>query len=80
MYWTKWGNRPKIQRAHMNGKNKEDLVDKNLGKPNGLALDHVYNKLYWVDAFQDTIESIEVKDLETDNRQVVLNKELTIRK
>ena len=73
MYWTKWGNLPKIQRAHMNGKNKEDLVDKNLGKPNGLALDHVYNKLYWADAYEDNIE---VMDLETRGRKVVLNKKI----
>ncbi len=75
MYWTDWGHFPRIERAYMNGENREDLVNKTLGRPNGLALDHVYNKLYWTDTKRD---SLEVMDLETRERQVVLYKNITI--
>ena len=57
----------------MNGENREDLVNETLGWPNGLTIDHVYNKLYWADASE---ENIEVMDLETRERKVVLNKKI----
>ena len=74
MYWTDWGL-PRIERAYMNGENREFLVKETLGWPNGLTLDHVYNKLYWTDTKRD---SLEVMDLETRERQVVLYKKITI--
>ena len=73
MYWTDWGQLPRIERAYMNGENREDFVNKTLRWPNGLTLDHVYNKLYWADAYEDNIE---VMDLETRERRVVLNKKI----
>ena len=70
MYWTDWGSFPRIERAHMNGEERMDLVNRTLHLPNGLTIDHVYNKLYWADAGEDNIE---VMDLETLERKVVLN-------
>ncbi len=70
MYWTDWGHFPRIERAYMNGENREDLVNKTLRLPNGLTLDHVYNRLYWADAYENNIETM---DLETRERKVVLN-------
>ena len=71
IYWTAWGNVPKIERAAMNGENRTNLVTTQLQRPNGLTIDHVYNKLYWVDAYHDDIE---VMHLETLERRVVINR------
>ena len=71
MYWTDWGTFPKIERAFMNGEERMDLVNHTLRWPSGLTIDHVYNKLYWADAWEDTIE---VMDLETLTRKIVLSK------
>ena len=70
MYWTDWGHFPRIERAYMNGEERMDLVNHTIGWPNGLTIDHVYNKLYWADAREDNIE---VMDLATLERKVVLN-------
>ena len=70
MYWTDWGKFPRIERAYMNGEKRMDLVNTTLRWPNGLTIDHVYNKLYWVDAYEDNIEAL---DLDTFDRKVVLN-------
>ncbi len=39
MYWTDWGNPPKIERANLDGSDRVVLVNTSLGWPNGLALD-----------------------------------------
>ena len=65
MYWTDWGLDPKIEKAAMTGKNRVVLVNSNLQWPNGLALDHKMNRLYWVDAHKDKLEYL---DLSNNNR------------
>ena len=59
----------------MNGEYRTDLVNTTLRWPNGLTIDHVYNKLYWVDAYEDNIEAM---DLDTLERKVVLNQKLLL--
>ena len=76
MYWTDWGI-PKIERAYMDGSSRSVLVSKTIRWPNGLTIDHVYNKLYWADAFED---SIEIYDLETGERDVIINEKFFFRK
>lgn len=56
MYWTDWGQQPKIERANLDGTDRVVLVNTYLGWPNGLALDHSTGKLYWGDAKTDKIE------------------------
>jgi hypothetical protein len=58
MYWTDWGNSPKIERSFMSGEKRELLVNTSLGYPNGLALDISGNVLYWVDAKLDRVSRI----------------------
>ena len=55
MYWTDWGNSPKIERSYMSGQKRELLVNTSLEYPNGLTLDVSSNILYWVDAKLDTV-------------------------
>lgn len=56
MYWTDWGENPKIERAAMDGSDRLILVNSSLGWPNGLALDYTEGKIYWGDAKTDQIE------------------------
>lgn len=56
MYWTDWGENPKIECAHLDGRERHVLVNTSLGWPNGLALDLQEGKLYWGDAKTDKIE------------------------
>lgn len=50
MYWTDWGEIPKIERAGMDGTNRAVIVDTEIYWPNGLTLDYSQEKLYWADA------------------------------
>lgn len=56
MYWTDWGEMPKIERANLDGTDRVVLLNTSLGWPNGLAIDYVAGKLYWGDAKTDKIE------------------------
>lgn len=56
MYWTDWGEVPKIERANLDGTERLVMVNTSLGWPNGLALDYEERKLYWGDAKTDKIE------------------------
>lgn len=56
MYWTDWGEHPKIERANLDGMDRVVLLNSSLGWPNGLALDYAAGKLYWGDAKTDKIE------------------------
>lgn len=56
MYWTDWGEKPKIERANLDGSDRIVLLNSSLGWPNGLALDYEASKLYWGDAKTDKIE------------------------
>ena len=65
MYWTHsvyWSQKPKIERADMNGGNRRIAI--HLGcygdaYPSGLALDVAKNWLYWVDRYHDKLEMYE---------------------
>uniref|UniRef100_A0A8W8N064 Low-density lipoprotein receptor-related protein 6 n=1 Tax=Magallana gigas TaxID=29159 RepID=A0A8W8N064_MAGGI len=52
MFWTDWGEVPKIERAGMDGdrKTRSIIIDKNIHWPNGLTIDYADNKIYWADA------------------------------
>lgn len=56
MYWTDWGENPKIERAALDGTERVIMVNSSLGWPNGLALDYTDRKIYWGDAKTDKIE------------------------
>ena len=39
MYFSDWGKVPKIEKAHMDGTNRHQLITSEIAWPNGLALD-----------------------------------------
>lgn len=52
MYWTDWGETPKIERAGMDGNllSRTVIISENIYWPNGLTLDYKDSKIYWADA------------------------------
>ncbi|XP_046395098.1 low-density lipoprotein receptor-related protein 4-like [Ischnura elegans] len=66
LYWTEWGENPKIERASLDGSSRRLVVSNDLGFPNGLALDYTAKRLFWVDALKDRIET---SDLRGQNRK-----------
>ncbi|XP_012580569.1 PREDICTED: low-density lipoprotein receptor-related protein 5 [Condylura cristata] len=73
MYWTDWGENPKIECANLDGQQRYVLVNTSLGWPNGLALDLQEGKLYWGDAKTDKIEVI---DIDGSERRTLLEDKL----
>lgn len=71
LFWSDWGDAPKIERTYLDGSNRKIIVSTDLGFPNGLAIDFEAKRLYWADALRDKIETA---DLHGRNRvQLVLN-------
>ena len=56
IFWTEWGDHPKIERASLDGSNRKTIVSSDLHFPNGLSIDYVHRKVYWADALKDRIE------------------------
>ncbi|XP_063374859.1 low-density lipoprotein receptor-related protein 4 [Cydia amplana] len=56
MYWSDWGLSPCIERADMDGGNRERLITGDMVWPNGLALDLDQQRIYWTDGGNKTIE------------------------
>jgi len=50
MFWTDWGEQPKIERAEMDGSNRGIIITQNIHSPNGLTIDYSNEKIYWTDA------------------------------
>ncbi|XP_071452392.1 low-density lipoprotein receptor-related protein 4 isoform X2 [Hetaerina americana] len=66
LYWTEWGENPKIERSYLDGSSRRLVVSNDLGFPNGLALDYTAKRLFWADALKDRIETA---DLRGQNRK-----------
>lgn len=56
LFWSDWGSRPQIRRANLDGTHVVPIVTDHIMRPHGLALDFDLGRLYWCDAFLDTIE------------------------
>ena len=52
MFWSDWGEIPKIECAGMDGSHESRvvIVSYNIAWPNGLTIDLVETRLYWSDA------------------------------
>lgn len=71
MFWTDWGEDPKIERASMSGDHlsRTVLVWEKIFWPNGLTIDYDERLIYWVDGKLQFIESM---DYEGGNRRTVV--------
>lgn len=54
MFWTDWGSNPRIERAGMDGTHRQTIVSYDVKWPNGLTLDIVQKRIYWVKLIADT--------------------------
>ncbi|XP_029014364.1 low density lipoprotein receptor a isoform X2 [Betta splendens] len=61
VYWTDWGNPAKIERGGLNGGDRTALVTDNIVWPNGITLDLLNQRLYWVDSKLHTLSSVNVQ-------------------
>ncbi|XP_043936593.1 very low-density lipoprotein receptor isoform X1 [Protopterus annectens] len=69
IYWSDWGEPAKIEKAGMNGVDRQLLVTTDIQWPNGIALDQVKRRLYWVDSKLHMLSSV---DLNGQDRRIVL--------
>ncbi|XP_053544801.1 low-density lipoprotein receptor-related protein 5 [Bombina bombina] len=74
MYWTDWGDTPRIERAGMDGSIRKIVVDTEIFWPNGLTIDLEEQKLYWADA---KLSFIHRANLDGSFRQKVVEGTLT---
>uniref|UniRef100_A0A3B5R0N3 Uncharacterized protein n=1 Tax=Xiphophorus maculatus TaxID=8083 RepID=A0A3B5R0N3_XIPMA len=73
MFWTNWNEQsPSIMRASLNGANVLVIIGSDIKTPNGLAIDHRAEKLYFSDA---TLDKIERCEYDGSNRYVLLKNE-----
>lgn len=50
---------PRIERASMSGTNRRVIVTiDGIGWPNGLTLDYIARRVYWIDAKSDSIHTV----------------------
>uniref|UniRef100_A0A670IUS4 LDL receptor related protein 1 n=1 Tax=Podarcis muralis TaxID=64176 RepID=A0A670IUS4_PODMU len=73
MFWTNWNEQhPSIMRATLSGANMITIIDKDIRTPNGLAIDHKAEKIYFSDA---TLDKIERCEYDGTKRYVILKAE-----
>ncbi|CAH0560791.1 unnamed protein product [Brassicogethes aeneus] len=67
MFWTDWGETPKIERAGMNGdpKTRKAIVSEKIFWPNGLTVDYKLEMIYWVDG-----KLLFIKQMDYDGKQM----------
>ncbi|XP_049327868.1 low-density lipoprotein receptor-related protein 1 isoform X3 [Astyanax mexicanus] len=69
VFFTDYGQIPKVERCDMDGQNRTKLVDSKIVFPHGITLDLVNRLVYWADAYLDYIE---VVDYEGKNRHTIM--------
>ncbi|KAL9950454.1 hypothetical protein ACROYT_G042950 [Oculina patagonica] len=71
LYWTDWGDPAKIERASMDGSERQVLISgTHIEWPVDLAIDYTTRKLYWIDA---KLKVIKHCDLDGSNVREVVN-------
>ena len=57
IFWSDWGENPRIERAGMDGSHRQTIISDTVRWPNGLTLDLVMERVYWIDAKLNLIGS-----------------------
>jgi low density lipoprotein-related protein 2 len=55
LFWSDWGQNPRIERSGLDGSGRMVLVSKDLFWPNALTIDYPTKRLYFADARMDFI-------------------------
>lgn len=69
MFWSDWGQNPRIERAAMDGDMRRVIVDTKLYWPNGLTVDYTTHRVYFADAY---LKYIDYCDYDGNNRYQVM--------
>ncbi|GAA6100747.1 nidogen-1 isoform X1 [Tachysurus ichikawai] len=72
VYWSDI-TQPSISRASVQGGQPTAVITKDLGSPEGLAIDHLSRNMYWTDSAHDRIE---VSTLDGQHRRVLFDTDL----
>ena len=75
MFWSDWGETPRIVRASMDGSGRRNIITSGIKWPNGLAVDYDEPKLFWLDAHKD-YSRLECSDLDGSNRKKLIGSSL----
>ena len=67
-FWSDWGAAAAIERSSLDGSNRVTLVTSNITWPNGVTLDTTQRLVYWIDAYHDTVSSV---DYDGNNRRLI---------
>ncbi|RUS81822.1 hypothetical protein EGW08_010414, partial [Elysia chlorotica] len=68
LYWADVGQTAKIVRSLLDGSNRSTIVKSGISLPRDLTIDYSDNRVYWVDAVVDAIQSV---TFDGDDRQYV---------
>jgi hypothetical protein len=62
IFWTDWApGDPSVNRAELDGSNVMRLFKRpDVEWPNGITIDHIAERIYWVDAHKDYIASADL--------------------
>lgn len=69
LFFTDYGNVPKIERCDLDGMNRTRIVYSKAEQPSALALDLVNRLVYWVDLYLDYVG---VVDYQGKNRHTIV--------
>ena len=72
MFWSDWGEKPRIVRASMDGTDRRNVITKDVKWPNSLAIDYKDPKLFWLDAHKD-LSRLESSDLDGNHRVILIS-------
>ncbi|KAM8806535.1 low-density lipoprotein receptor-related protein 2 [Eudromia elegans] len=75
MFWSDWGQNPRIEKAGMDGKMRTVIVSDKIYWPNGLSIDYPNKLLYFADAYLDYIDFC---DYNGNNRRQVVASDLIL--
>jgi low density lipoprotein-related protein 2 len=56
LFWTDWGENPRIERVGMDGTNRSVIINTKIYWPNGLTLDTTTQRVYFADSKLDFID------------------------
>ncbi|CAL4088832.1 unnamed protein product, partial [Meganyctiphanes norvegica] len=70
MFFTDWGTTaPKLERALMDGSQREQIVNRKIVYPFGVTVDYANRHVYWVDGYLSHVERV---NYDGSNRRVIL--------
>ncbi|OPL33300.1 hypothetical protein AM593_10802, partial [Mytilus galloprovincialis] len=57
LFFSDWGSQPRIERCRMDGGERTIIINLDIIWPNGMTIDHIGKRLYWIDGSLNQIKS-----------------------